>query len=197
MSTAADHMEGRVEGVRETLREQTRDMRASLEEAASQAQTIAESFRIQERALIEAADEASRKAGEVRQAEQDAKRGVYLRTVNRVLDGLGSVGVDLDRILENGVPADVWKRYQRGDRMAALRRLSIRVRDPIALSRVREKFADDEEFRTNASRFLADFEKLLQQADEADSGDILSASLLTADVGKTYLLMSRALDRLK
>ena len=60
-----------------------------------------------------------------------------------------------------------------------------------------EKFADDEEFRTNASRFLADFEKLLQQADEADSDDILSASLLTADVGKTYLLMSRARERLK
>ena len=42
---------------------------------------------------------------------------------------------------------------------------------------------------------LREFERLLNQASDADPDDLLSASLLTADVGKAYMLMSRALDR--
>ncbi len=37
----------------------------------------------------------------------------------------------------------------------------------------------------------------MTQASEADPDELLSASLLTADIGKAYLLLSRALDRHK
>jgi hypothetical protein len=71
------------------------------------------------------------------------------------------------------------------------------VRDPVALSRVRDLFTDDPEFRALASKYLSEFEKLLTQAGEADPDELLSASLLTADVGKSYLLLSRAVERHK
>jgi len=71
------------------------------------------------------------------------------------------------------------------------------VKEPIALNRVRELYEDDDAFRTLASRYLREFERLLTQAGEADPDELLSASLLTADVGKAYLLLSRAVERHK
>ena len=79
--------------------------------------------------------------------------------------------------------------------MAAVRRVASRSKDPIAVARVRELFEEDEEFRTLAMRYMREFERLLSQAGDADPDDLLSASLLTADVGKAYMLMSRAIDR--
>lgn len=55
----------------------------------------------------------------------------------------------------------------------------------------------DEDFRTLATRYLREFERLLAQAGDADPDELLSASLLTADVGKAYLLLSRAVERHK
>jgi hypothetical protein len=71
------------------------------------------------------------------------------------------------------------------------------VKDPIALNRVRELYEDDDAFRTMTSRYLREFERLLTQAGEVDPDELLSASLLTADVGKAYLLLSRAVERHK
>jgi hypothetical protein len=69
------------------------------------------------------------------------------------------------------------------------------VKDPVAVARVRELYEDDDEFRTLTTRYLREFERLLTQAGEADPDELLSASLLTADVGKAYLLLSRAVER--
>jgi hypothetical protein len=47
---------------------------------------------MQERALVEAAEEAVRTSQEVRDTYIDSNRGVIMHTVNRVLDTLGSIG---------------------------------------------------------------------------------------------------------
>jgi hypothetical protein len=53
------------------------------------------------------------------------------------------------------------------------------------------------ELRSGFDAEIAEFERLLTQAGDADPDELLSASLLTADVGKAYLLLSRAIDRHK
>ena len=195
MSGTTDRMEHRVDGLRDALREQARDMHSSLDQVTQKAESVAATFRMHEHALLEAANEATLKAEELRLAQVDTSRGVFLRTVNHVLDSLGSVGVDLDRAFEGALSPDVLKRYGKGDIMAAVRRVASRSKDPIAVARVRELFEEDEEFRTLAMRYMREFERLLSQAGDADPDDLLSASLLTADVGKAYMLMSRAIDR--
>jgi ABC-type transporter Mla subunit MlaD len=195
LSTSADRMGGRVDSLRDMLREQARDMQSAIEQVAERAETVAATFRMQERALLEASEEAGRKAEEVRGAYIDSNRGVFLHTVNRVLDTLGSVGVEIDTLLQDGSAPDIMRRFSRGDRGVALRRLTARVKDPVAVARVRELYEDDDEFRTLTTRYLREFERLLTQAGEADPDELLSASLLTADVGKAYLLLSRAVER--
>ena len=76
---------------------------------------MAATFRMHEHALIEASNEATHKAEELRAAQADGSRGIYMRTVNQVLDTLGSVGIDLDRAFEGALAPDIIKRYGKGD----------------------------------------------------------------------------------
>ena len=48
-----------------------------------------------------------------------------------------------------------------------------------------------------ATRYLREFERLLAQAGDADPDELLSVSLLIAEVDKAYLLLSRAVERHK
>ena len=134
---------------------------------------------------------------DVRNSYLESNRGVLLHTANRVLDTLGSIGVDLQQVLEGDAAPDIIRRFAKGDRTVALRRIASRAGEPVVIARVREMFEEDEEFRGLATRYLREFERLLVQAGEADPDELLSASLLTADVGKAYLLLSRAVDRHK
>lgn len=142
-------------------------------------------------------EEAARTSEEVRNSYLESNRGVLLHTANRVLDTLGSIGVDLQQVLEGDAAPDIIRRFAKGDRTVALRRIASRAGEPVVIARVRAMFEEDEEFRGLATRYLREFERLLVQAGEADPDELLSASLLTADVGKAYLLLSRAVDRHK
>ena len=131
--TATDRLEGKVVSLRDQLREQARDMQSTIDQVSERAETMASTFRMQERALVEAAEEAVRTSQEVRDTYIDSNRGVIMHTVNRVLDTLGSIGVDLDRILEGDVAADIARRFSKGDRTVAVRRLASRVKEPVAI----------------------------------------------------------------
>jgi hypothetical protein len=44
-------------------------------------------------------------------------------------------------------------------------------------------------------RYVAKFETLLGQSQQADSESVLSAAFITADVGKLYLILAKSLGR--
>jgi hypothetical protein len=169
-------------------------MQSTIDQVSERADTMAVSFRMHERALVEAEEQAVRTSDEVRDAHLDSNLGVLLHTVNRALDTLGSVGIDLARVLEGDVAPDIVRRFNKGERTIAIRRIASRAGEPVVIARVREVFEEDEEFRGLATRYLREFERLLAPAGDADLDELLSASLLTAGVGKAYLLLSRAVD---
>ena len=57
--------------------------------------------------------------------------------------------------------------------------------------------SDDSEFRRYADEYLMQFDRVLNEAKEVDPENILSATFLTADVGKLYLVLSTILGRNK
>ena len=72
----------------------------------------------------------------------------------------------------------------------------VRNRDKTSLDAIRGNYEDDIAFREHVDRYLAQFQEALEQASESDPEDILAAVLLSSDVGKLYMLMSKALGRL-
>ncbi len=61
--------------------------------------------------------------------------------------------------------------------------------------KIRDRYRDDNEFRKYADDYLAQFDRVLAEAKEVDPENILSATFLTADVGKLYLVLSTILGR--
>lgn len=61
---------------------------------------------------------------------------------------------------------------------------------------ISSKYEDDDEFRRYVQRYLDHFEKLLSEANESDPENLLSFTFLSADVGKLYLLLARAMGHL-
>lgn len=126
--------------------------------------------------------------------EVEARRDAFLRSATFVVDNLNSISVDLNRLLERDIPGGVWRLFYRGDKSAFTRRV-LTTRSLGDQKRIRRRFRQDPEFREHATHYLTEFEKLLEQAGKWDYENLLRTTFLTADIGKLYLLLSRAVGR--
>jgi hypothetical protein len=116
--------------------------------------------------------------------------------MSHVTSRLSSAGVDLVKAYEKHIPEDAWQRYLEGDKTVFARRI-LKSRDKYGVEEIRKRHQDDAEFRVHSTEYIAQFERLLEQAEAHDPEEMISATLLSSDVGKLYLLLSRALDRIK
>ena len=68
-------------------------------------------------------------------------------------------------------------------------------REKVKLASIKEKYQTDSEFRDYVSRYLTEFEVVLDEAKKRDQEGLLKSTFLSSDVGKVYMLLARALDR--
>jgi hypothetical protein len=97
-------------------------------------------------------------------------------------------------VLDAEVPEEVWKRYRNGDRSVFARRL-FKNKDSYIVPAIQQRYQRDDKFQDMVDRYVAKFEDLLKHSASADPESVLSATFITADVGKLYLVMSRSLGR--
>ena len=152
------------------------------------------SFRTQTKELIKASEEAAIQSRAVRESDVMARRELFLRTATIMIEDLNSVAIDINRIIEDDIPEEVWRNYRKGDKGIFARRL-LRKKTNFSIPEIETHYATDERFRNQVTRYLSQFESLLTQASDCDPEQVLSATFLTADVGKLYLLLSRSLGR--
>ncbi len=110
-------------------------------------------------------------------------------------DELGSIAIDLYRVLDRAPPRNAMRRYQEGDRGVFARGI-LTLRDAHLVPLIREKYYQQADFRGYVNSYLAKFQELLDRADRSDSEGLLSATFLTSDVGKLYMVLARAVGRL-
>ncbi len=122
------------------------------------------------------------------------RRDQFLRSASFVVDNLNSISIDLNRVLEQDVPRRLWRDFYAGDKSAFTRRI-LSLRGLGDLRRIRHRVRQDPEFRKHASHYINEFENLLDEAGKCDYENLLGTTFLTADVGKLYLLLSRAVGR--
>ena len=68
-------------------------------------------------------------------------------------------------------------------------------REKAKLNIVRDKYQQDSEFRDYVTRYINDFDSLLNHSAKLDQDSMLRTTFLSSDVGKVYMLLSRALGR--
>ncbi len=127
-----------------------------------------------------------------KQSEHSADR--FIKDAGLILDNLQNLSIDIARLFSPETEEELWKKYYAGDHTAFMRYLS-KTMDQEQINRIRNLFEKDEDFRGYASRYMSEFESITEKAKENSRSDVLMALLIGSDVGRLYMVLSKALNK--
>lgn len=119
----------------------------------------------------------------------------FIKTSSLLIEGLHSAALDVTRLLDVDIPDTVWKKYLKGDK-SIFARHAVKIGDKKTKKKIIKRFEEDEEFKVNVLKFTGDFEKLLERSMHEQSGNTLSVTLLSSEMGKLYVLLSQTLQKI-
>ena len=159
--------------------------RQASERLTRQMLTIGESA-----AAVEARIDSARESRE----EQDAQG--FSRRVALLIESLNSTAIDVTKILSNEVTDSEWGAYLKGDRGVFTRR-AVRLLDNSEARQIAGHYQGDPEFREQVNRYIHDFEAMLRRVLNEREGHALSVTILSSDMGKLYVALAQAIERLR
>jgi hypothetical protein len=116
------------------------------------------------------------------------------RVPRHSIESLDSLSVDIARMIDHDAAADLWDRYKRGERNVFTRRLYT-LQGQKAFDEIRGKYRVDREFKQTVDRYIAEFERLLEDVARDDRGQVVARTYLTSETGKVYTMLAHAAGR--
>jgi len=178
------------------IRVELNEVEIAGEKAAQAAQATAERL---SRQMISVAETAAAVEARIAQADarlEQASRDDLARRSSLLIEALNSASIDVAKALSTEVADTAWAAYLRGDRSIFTRR-AVRLLDGGDARSVARRYAEDAEFRDGVSRYIHDFEALMRRTMAERDGGSLSVALLSSDVGKLYVALAQALERIR
>ncbi|MFA6207690.1 MAG: apolipoprotein acyltransferase, partial [Methylocystis sp.] len=108
---------------------------------------------------------------------------------------LDSLTLDIARMVDNAAVAELWRRYQRGEKGGLFGRRLYTAQGHQTFEEIRRRYRVDQAFRTTADRYVQHFEDLLIETSRGDHDGSKALDLLTGDAGKVYTMLSHASGR--
>jgi hypothetical protein len=131
-----------------------------------------------------------RDAREAREAHELSQR------TSLIIDALNSTAIDVSKILSNETSDAAWAAYLKGDRGVFTRR-AVRLLDSGEAREILRHYEDEPDFREQVNRYIHDFENMLRRVLAGGDGTALGVTLLSSDMGKLYVALAQAIDRLR
>jgi hypothetical protein len=125
----------------------------------------------------------------VREPAQDGSR-----PERHSIESLDSLAVDIARMIDHDAAAELWDRYKRGERNVFTRKLYT-MQGQRAFDEIRRKYRSDREFMQTVDRYIAEFERLLDEVSRDDRGQVVARTYLTSETGKVYTMLAHAAGR--
>jgi ABC-type transporter Mla subunit MlaD len=194
LMTAADHAVRRSTEIAGTFDGQARLLTEAVDGAAGKMEELGARFEDRRAALSAASEKTEAQLVALEKARSGATRDSFLRSAKAMMDELNGLALDINTLFESDVPEDVWRGYNKGDRSIFARRL-FKTRDSYIVPAIEQRYDGDPKFRELVTRYMNTFEDMLSKANEIEPEGTLSATFITADVGKLYLVLSRSLGR--
>jgi ABC-type transporter Mla subunit MlaD len=116
------------------------------------------------------------------------------RSDRHTIESLDSIAVDIARMIDHDAAAELWDRYKRGERNVFTRKLYT-MQGQRAFEEIRRKYRSDREFMKTVDRYIAEFERLLDEVSRDDRGQMMSRTYLTSETGKVYTMLAHAAGR--
>ena len=141
-------------------------------------------------AAVEARIDDARKEREERDAE------TFSRRVALLIESLNSTAIDVTKILSNEVTDSAWAAYLKGDRGVFTRR-AVRLLDNSEARAIMQHYESEPEFREQVNRYVHDFEAMLRRILADRDSSALGVTVLSSDMGKLYVALAQAIERLR
>ncbi len=120
----------------------------------------------------------------------------FARQMVMLTESLNSTAIDVAKILSNEVTDTSWAAYLKGDRGVFTRR-AVRLLDAGEAKTIAAHYSDDNEFREHVNRYIHDFESMMRVLLSTRDGNAIGVTLLSSDVGKLYVALAQAIERLR
>src|ERR1700730_11202352 len=108
---------------------------------------------------------------------------------------LESLSLDIGRLMDRNLAAEMWDRYQRGESKAFSKRLYTPAGQK-AFDEVARKYRSDRNFKQTVDRYITEFERLLDEIARDERGPAALRGHLTSETGLVYPLLAHAAGRL-
>ena len=114
----------------------------------------------------------------------------------RLITSLNERAIDVGKWLDKDISDTDWTGYLKGDQGLFARRTTRLINNADA-KHVQSLYHEDAEFREHASRYVHDFEMLLRSVMATKDGSTLALTMVSSDIGKLYVALAQAIERLK
>ena len=188
------------EAIDKAIRFRTSEAIGELEQAAAHASGVSREAARQLRDQLAKVDElAGNLETRVTRARERAEERVdndFARRAALITESLNSNAIDISKALSNDVTDTAWASYLRGDRGIFTRR-AVRLLENPEAREIAEIYDEDGDFREHVSRYIHDFEGMLRSMLSTRDGNALGVTLLSSDMGKLYVALAQAIERLR
>ncbi|MET0371983.1 MAG: hypothetical protein ABW039_11480 [Sphingobium sp.] len=180
-----DRVEAQIARIAQVAEEAVKAAHLASDRLTRQLLTIAETS-----ASVEQRIEQADRMAEERDRDQFSHRSALL------IESLNSTAIDVAKILSNDVTDSAWSAYLKGDRGVFTRR-AVRLLDAGESREIALHYDEDPEFRDHVNRYIHDFEAMLRIILAARDGNMLGIAILSSDMGKLYVALAQAIERLR
>ena len=146
--------------------------------------------------IMDTSASVEQRALEAEQAIAASDRDSLAKQVGVLTEALKSTAIDVTKILSSEVSDTAWDAYLKGDRGVFARR-AVKLIENSEAKEILRLYQNDDGFHASVNQFIHDFEAMLRLLIGARDGSAISVTLLSSDIGKLYVVLAQAIDRLR
>ncbi|QNA84282.1 hypothetical protein G4G27_10000 [Sphingomonas sp. So64.6b] len=180
----------------QALQQQIAAIGEAADMAAEVAQRASERLTRQMLAIADSTAMVESRIEDARAERENADQDTFARRVSLLIESLNSVSIDITKSVSAEVSDSSWAAYLKGDRGVFTRR-AVRLLDAGEAREILRHYDEDPVFREQVNRYIHDFEAMLRAILAQRDGSPLGVTLLSSDMGKLYVALAQAIERLR
>ncbi len=188
------------EALDRAIRFNTNEAIGELEQAAAHASGVSREAARQLRDQLAKVDELTgnleSRVARARERAEEQVDNDFARRAALITESLNSNAIDIAKAMSNEITDTAWAAYLRGDRGIFTRR-SVKLLENAEAREVASIYENDPDFREHVRRYIHDFEGMLRTMLSTRDGNALAVTLLSSDMGKLYIALAQATERLR
>ena len=184
------------QGITGPVKDEIEEIGTAAQQAVSVARQASERLTRQLLAIGETAATIEARIEEDRSAREEKEAENLTRRVALLMEAINSTSVDLNKVLSNEVADTAWAAYLKGDRGVFTRR-AVRLLESGEAREIQRQYEREPDFRDQVNRYVHDFEAMLRRVLADREGTTMGVTLLSSDMGKLYVALAQAIDRLR